>query len=289
MKRPEPIEIMIGYSFGISPTCEPGVLNERIAKRIAQDMNIIDCACFVGVQWELEDALQRIDPNRFRDSVVATPLFREDDFNDKVKLKELRDLVSKNKVLSDLLNSISLHPNLEDIFEFPNRAVSYLNRLLQDTALFRQFLGLPLDLLKKIKNGREWVESRMVPDAASPDLETYQARRLNRLILEFELKPVVPVAPYIATFHVADAVLKDVYHRGLTIGNIRVYGHPAHVERCKIQTIESAWKIGMCLDPSQVNAVTCGDHQLSAQNNWDPNNAQEWVQSWENWKQHEGI
>jgi hypothetical protein len=75
---------------------------------------------------------------------------------------------------------------------------------------------------------------------------------------------------------------------GLTIARVRVYGHPAHVERCRIQTVESAWKIGIRLNPSEVDPIPCSDPQMAAPENWDPDNAQEWVQSWDDWQQHEG-
>jgi hypothetical protein len=217
--------------------------------------------------------------------IVVPPFFNEDDIEN---LDQIKSSVLEHEVLSHAVGAISLYPNLQDIFAFPNRAVSYLNRLLHDTALFRQFVSLTLPSQTKTKNGRTWVESREIPPAASPDLGIYQARRLNRLILE-KVLAVLPKASYLATFHVADAILKNVCHRGLTIARVRVYGHPAHVERCRIQTLESAWKIGLRLNPSQVDVIPCGDAQLADPSNWDPDNAQEWVQSWNNWKEHEGI
>jgi hypothetical protein len=111
---------------------------------------------------------------------------------------------------------------------------------------------------------------------------------LNRLILENRLT-VLPTGAYVATHNVADAVLKTICHRGLAVARVRVYGHPSHVGRCRVQTLESAWKFGLELAPSQVEEVPCGAADLKAPENWDSSNAQEWVRSWDNWKNHEGI
>jgi hypothetical protein len=288
MRRPDPIELLVGYSFGISPHSAPGALNKRIAERLAQDLSSAGNNRFVGVQWEVADALvlQGIDPNRSCDCIVppaVPPFFCEDDIPN---LNQLREVVRHQPALTHILETISLHSGWEDPLAFPNRAVSYLNRLLHDRSLFRQFQSLRLPPLKKTKSGREWRETRAIPPTTGPDMEMYQAQRINRLILESIL--FLPKANYIATYHVAETVLTEVCRCGLTIARVRVYGHPAHVERCRIQTVESAWKIGIRLNPSEVDVIPCGDPQMAAPENWDPDNAQEWVQSWDNWQQHEG-
>jgi hypothetical protein len=289
VERPRAIELVIGYSFGISLASAPGPLNDRIARHMAQEVSLPDGNRFVGVQWELEEALRRIEPHHSSDCVVPPgkpPFFGEEDI---LCLDQLKDAVREHEALTRALEKISLHPNLQDIFRFKNRAASYLNCLLHDTALFRHFGSLPLKPLEKKKNGRTWVESRVIPPAATPDLGMYQAQRVNRLILESVTKEALKESTYVGTIDVAEAVLKAVRHRDLTIARVRVYGHPAHVKRCRVQTLESAWKFGLRLDPSRVNEMACGDSSLIAPDNWDPNNAQEWVQSWENLQEHDGI
>jgi hypothetical protein len=281
-----PLELLIGYSFGISRSCEPGELNERIASRLAQEAINKGGSLFVGVQWEVEDALCRIDPRRDRDFVAAPLLFQEMDIAP--RLDELKNVVLNDQALCAALGPLCLQPNLADIFAFPNRAVSYLNRLLHDQGFYRMFGSLALDPLRKTKNGRGWTEEREVP-RAGVDLGIYQARRLNRLILESRLAPLLPVARYLGTVDVADAVLRAVTDRGLSIARVRVFGHPAHVGRCRTQTLESAWKIGLNLAPAQVDAIPCGAANPALAENWDSKNGQEWVQSWENWRQHEGV
>lgn len=293
MERPSPIELVIGYSFGISPTSAPGLLNERIAQHIAQDSKVTNTSRFVGVQWEIEDALRRIAPNSSRDFVVAPVIFQEEEIKGFLAKKNLDLNQFKNSVLGDetlknVIASISLHQNPEDIFAFENRTVSYLNRLLHDTTLFREFSSLKLPPLTKNKNGRRWEEIRTIPGPSSPDLGMYQAQRLNRLILE-SIVPVFPTTKYVGTLDVADAVLANVWRQGLTIAHINIYGHPAHVGRCRLQTLETAWKLGLRLNLSQVDVVPCGKLDLEDPETWDPDNAQEWIRSWDNWQSHEGL
>jgi hypothetical protein len=82
MERPGAVELVIGYSFGIALTSAPGPLNERIASHIAQEVSLPDGNRFVGVQWELEEALRRIEPQHSSDCVVPPgkpPFFGEED------------------------------------------------------------------------------------------------------------------------------------------------------------------------------------------------------------------
>lgn len=291
MNEQSPIELVIGCSFGISPTCAPGALNERIASYIAKEQ----CEpgrLFVGVQWEIEDALLARKATVSRDCVVTPPAFQETDIAldsaDRVRLNELlSSAVLRDASLSQAIGEINFHRSVADVFAFPNRTVAYLNRLLQDGELFRRFDTYPLWQFKKAKGGRKWEVSRRAP-SGSAELGKYQTRCLNRLILETRL-PGLRRAPYIGTIDVTDSVLKDVQRRGLAVERVRVYAHPAHVGRCRIQTLESAWKIGIELAPSSVEQIPCGDSILDAEANWDAGNGQEWVRSWENWKLHEGI
>lgn len=278
-------KLVIGYSFGISRTSGPGRLNETIAKRIAKELGPSHPTTFLGVQWEIEDALRKNKSKLPTNHVVASKPFREGDIIDLEQLKSSARKLSK--VLTKALGKDCLHPNLEDCFIFPSRAVIYLNLLLQNSNLFKKFQWLTLPTLKKKKNGRDWDETRDIPPK-SEKLQTYQVQRLNRLILEAALTGLQN-ADYMATFHVADAVLKKASDQGFTSGEVHVYGHPAHVKRCRIQTIESAWKIGLKLDQNKVIEKPCGPKKLNNQKNWDRYNAQEWIRNWKNWKEHEGI
>jgi hypothetical protein len=287
VNRPILTDLVIGFSFGILPTGAPGRLNERIATRIAEDSGVRSNDCLVGMQWELEDALRRINLHHRSDCVVApSPALTEDDI---ICLRDLESAVESEEHLKKAFEELNLHRSLKDVFQFKNRAVAYCNRLLSDKRLFRSFDRLQLKPLRKSKSGRDWEESRVIPPAKSPDLNTFQNQRVNRLIIETIAEKAIKQAKYLGTIDVAQAVWNVVRDRNLTVAHVRVYGHPEHVLRGRIQTLESAWKLGLQLDPAQVTVIPCGDSEREAPGNWDPDNAQEWIRTWELYRQHEGI
>jgi hypothetical protein len=289
MSDQDPVTLVIGYSFGVSPTSEPGRLNNRIAEYIAGDFKSLQGRTFVAVQWELDDALQTIHKSPPRDFVVApAPLFREDAI-DEALLGRLKSEVESHALLRESFAEINLHPNLREVFAYPNRLASYLNYFIMKRDVFRDFSSLTIRDFIKRKNNRDWIEWRQIPPASCGELAQYQAQRVNRLILQ-ELLPDLPKASYVGTVDVADAVMKEICHRRLRIKDVRVYGHPEHVSRCMKQTLESAWKYGLNVDRTQLHEIKCGNKdQQDADENWDPENAQEWIQSWTNWAAHENI
>jgi hypothetical protein len=292
MKRPHPIDLIIGFSFGLTSTSEPGKLNYRIAKEIRKSVGTGNDNVFVGVQWEIEDALRRIDPKGWSDYVVEPPGFSEKELEpqkgNKKILNNIKKEVTSNNDLCQILEEISPYEDINRVFDFSDRTASYLNRLLQNTAMFRHFDNQQIKDYKKKKNNKEWIEERTIPELSNPDLSIYQAQRLNRLIIE-NVIPSCPVAKYIGSNDVANQVLMAIVNRGLNIARILIFGHPAHVERAKNQTIESAWRLKMRMNETQIEVIPCGNPVQDAKENWDDENAQHWIRSWSNWKDHEGL
>ncbi|MCP4627752.1 MAG: hypothetical protein GY850_30170 [bacterium] len=281
------LELIVGYSFGVSKSSAPGKLNERIAEEIANHIPAAGAQNYiVGVQWEICDAFERAgrQSRTLCDHVVEPPLFGEKDIPDLGALK--RQIRASSRLLPAFTAIFELE--LEYILEFPNRAAAYLNRILRDRSFFERFLGMELPRLSKESKDKSgfWFEDRELPNVGD-EIGYYQARRLNRQILEAKLN-CLPKAGYIATFHVADYILGALTQsQRRQLKCISVFGHPEHVSRCCRQTLESAWKEGIPVNQEQVVSKTWKTDSIEAPDNWDPDNSQQWIRSYEQWKRHE--
>lgn len=281
------LELIVGYSFGVSKSSAPGKLNERIAEEIASHIPAGGAQdCIVGVQWEICDAFERTGRQSYTlcDYVVEPPLFGEKDIPDLSTLKE--QMRASSALLQAFTEIFELE--LEYILEFPNRAAAYLNRILRDRSFFERFLGMKLPRLSKESKDKSgfWFEDRELPNV-NDEINYYQAQRLNRQILEAELS-CLPKAGYLATFHVADHILGALTQsQRRQLNRISVFGHPEHVSRCRRQTLESAWKVGIPVNWEQVVSKTWKTDSIEADENWDPDNSQEWIRSYEQWERHE--
>ena len=243
---------MIGFSYSLAPDGSPGSYNERIAKSIRAHLRKApeEALPWVGIQWEIYDAIVEHDKSdRFKAAplipeshIAAPPTFKRDDIKD---FDAFVDLLRSGptKAARTLCKQLQMRGcNLASSTLNVDELTSFLNKLLDDRDMFRHYQGtLELHDLHRIQLGAIGTEKRTLPqpDAYPEGLRKFQARRINRLIIEAVCPDdsILRRGRYLSTQGVLDLLLPQVKQDGREIQYVFVYAHPQHSPRCRKQTL----------------------------------------------------
>lgn len=94
---------------------------------------------------------------------------------------------------------------------------------------------------------------------------------------------------YLSTHGILERVLIHFQDKLSRIGQVKVFGFPAHSPRCRRQTIESFWNAGRNIDPNNVINVRYTDQSNWGILPWCKDTAQIWRRSPENWWDYEQM
>lgn len=224
--------LCFGFSFGLRPDGAPGKCNDLLAKHIGEFEKSLPekMQRIAGVQWEIADARVIGSYSRPKAYYVCEPplvktkdIIRPGLIGCLIELQEFEAIKClKNKLTGEKLNK---RTNMSEAF----------NALLNDKLLFREFRALVdlHDLVREDK-GILGIEKRCVPQKDDP-LQEYQAKRVNRLILEsiFD-ESIFKRGVYLNTSGVAETILKKIEVDNLqsTIDCILIFCHPSHLFWC---------------------------------------------------------
>ena len=225
--------LSLGFSFGLRPDGTPGTCNDRIAKEMGEvekKLSELKFPTIAGVQWEIADATtigKHFHPQAYY--VCEPPLVKQNDIIRPELIKCLIELQEFEaiKYLGDKLcgKKLDTRENISKAF----------NTFLIDKHVFKEFKTLLdlHDLVRKDK-GMLGIEKRCMPQI-NELLQTYQAIRINRLILESifhesMFKPGI----YLNTLGVAETILKKIKEDGSpsSIKDILIFCHPSHLFWC---------------------------------------------------------
>ena len=288
-------DLLIGFSFSLWPDSSPGRCNELIAKSMRADLARVSARSqpWVGVQWEIFDALADLNTTSFNaaqfvpDRAIAGPsCFYRADIRDGAGLIELlRD--GRFPAVRRLAESLAITRDAEP----PPDALQLcaaLNRILDDRWLFETFDGLVelADLDRRVERpelGFLGTEKRRLPTRGlyPNGLRKFQARRINRLLIEAMVpEPILARGEYIDAGQVARHVLGTLDVS--LIRSVWVYAHPHHRDWCRQQTLTALRERGWTGsdDDSQFGGDTA---DWDAIHTWDADSAQVWCRSRENW------
>lgn len=308
--------LLLGYSFTLRDDGAPGNCNVAIAKRMWRDMVTDDPGSrpYVAVQWEIYDALEDLGhpvsdyiPDDF---VITPPHFTEGDILSRGRLFEWvanPRTPAEQSLLHEMQSTTSwsvLHPQMlqRDRFKISKiHLANFLNELLADgqERLYRKFIGL-LDIqdLYRVEKGPVGLEKRRLPDDGprkGSALRRFQAKRVNRFIVEAAIPPVVACrlegteakagilkrGEYLNVEQVATTCLHHIRRRGYDIDRIYVYGHPEHRDWCRMNTSMQAAEI---LGLHERHVYLGDDSSWSDDELWDRLSAQVWCRSKGNWR-----
>jgi len=302
--------LMIGFSFSLAPDGAPGTYNEKIAQGIREELKKANHqnGPWVGVQWEIYDAIEELDQesnDNFKaidfipeTHVVAPPLFQAEDFKN---VEAIINLIRRGAThvlrtlrgkLEELLEQVG-YASFDDALPLldARKLALFLNRLLEERKFFEDFVGdVELHDLHRSGLGSLGVEKRVMPNPNSyqEGLRRFQARRVNRLIIEAIIPDpeILKRGQYLSTQGVIDQLLSQVEREEREIQYVLVYGHPEHSPRCRRQLIETAWERGWKLE---VNDVIDVYNEQQRRWKWDPETAQMWCRSKKNWDDYEKM
>ena len=191
-------DLLIGFSFSLWPDSSPGRCNELIAKSMRADLARVSARSqpWVGVQWEIFDALADLNTTSFAaaqfvpERAIAGPsCFYRADIRDGAGLIELlRDgrFPAVRRLAESLAIALDAEPPPDAL-----QLCAALNRILDDRWLFETFDGFVelADLDRRVERpelGFLGTEKRRLPTRGlyPNGLRKFQARRINRLLIE---------------------------------------------------------------------------------------------------------
>ena len=295
-------DLMIGFSFSLWPDSSPGRCNEWIAKSMRADLARCSPRVqpWVGVQWEIFDALEDLNTFSFvaarfvPERAIAGPAcFYRSDIRDG---SGFVDLLREGKFPAVRRLAESLKPTLDASQGPPDSAqlCAALNRIIDDRWLFEAFDGLVelTDLDRRVERPELsflGTEKRRLPTKGfyPKGLRKFQARRVNRLLIEAIVpEGILARGEYLDADQVARHVLGT-----LDVPSIRavwLYAHPHHRDRCKQRTLvalrDRGWTGG---DDDLQFGDDAGD--WDATHSWDADSAQVWCRSRENWEAYSRL
>lgn len=295
--------LLIGFAYSLTPDGSPGSYNRALAESIKNDIDSGMDDAWVGMQWEIYDALEELCAERVESvpanvvslSLVATPPpFSSSEIEDPnefiafINRSQTAPIAALGHKLLNVVRSVG-HSDLQNI-RAPNNEVlkemlaAYLNAMLHDSFFYQSF-AKDVDLQPLVRQAEdcEWREERVMPtgDEYPNGLRRFQRQRVNRLIIEEIIpKDILKRGGYLSTRGVLDQIIPEIGRSGRNVTMVRVYGHPAHRPRCRRQFLEYVWNKGWPLSSDQ---ATFGQMYEF----WDPNTAQEWCRSRDAWDQYE--
>lgn len=290
--------IVIGFSFGIRPDGSPGACNEEIAKRMSETL----LAChdrasarpWVGMQWEIFDALDQANLlHRIIKELVSVqhvappPSFELADFAhpDSIARPLVKPSTPAERTLSRMIHHADVTP------PEPARLMDAFNRLLSDRALYERFEDrLDLRDLHRPEKGLIGLEKRQMPNSKSypAGLRLFQARRINRLILETLFgEDVLRRGKYLNTLGVARHCFRELRAESREIERVFIFAHPEHVDWCWKNVAKAAGEVGYNL--SEHNVVFGNASQWEHGTLWDRESAQVWCRSPENFRSYQDM
>lgn len=162
----------------------------------------------------------------------------------------------------------------------PQLLAIYLNRLIEiENDLHKKFWytnGAMIELHGRQREdfGPVGFERRELPAKGTP-LGTYQARRVNRLIVDAICpnRSVLPQPAYLSTKGVLKHLLRQIGSRP-DFDRIFIYGSPVHSGRCERQFVGFAESQGWTVDFSQVTKIYYADDMAPCGWIWDERTAQ---------------
>lgn len=295
--------LLIGFAYSLTPDGSPGRYNRALAESIKNDIDSGMDDAWIGMQWEIYDALEELYAERGESvpadivplSLVATPPpFSSSEIGDPNKFvafinrSETAPVTALRHKLVNVITSVG-HTDLQNI-RAPNGEIlkemvaAYLNAMLHDPFFYQSFAEeVKLQPLVRQAKDREWREERVMPtgDDYPNGLRRFQRQRVNRLIIEAIIpKDILKRGGYLSTRGVLDQIIPGIGRAGRDVTTVRVYGHPAHRPRCRRQFLEYVWNKGWPLSSDQVTFGHMNEF-------WDPNTAQEWCRSRDAWNQYE--
>lgn len=297
-KRAAQHSIILAFSYSLTHDGSPGPYNEQIAQSIRTALRTAwathKTIPWTGMQWEIHDAMADQDewdsfkPARFvpKSHVASPPTF---------KRKEIKDTSAFIYVLTEkhtqAARTLAKHLTRAGWHARANstKFISFLNKVLDDRTVFRDYLGtLEIHDLHRIQLGAVGSEKRSLPSSSDyPNgLRAFQARRINRLIIESIVpnESILERGEYLSTRGVLKLLLPRVKRDVPSVKYVYVFGHPAHSPRCRSQTIAALKDHCIKIDDANVVDVHKGQQ-------WprDPSTAQVWCRSDDNWKDYENM
>lgn len=275
-------DIIVAFAFSLMPDGAPGSYNERLAEQLQTKLQSYQGHFpYVGVQWEIADALAEADPALFQSLqrsqtliVVEPPKFAADDINE-TKFKNWLAETSSDSARS-LQRWLATAKS--------NSITEKLNKLLDEPKLYADFAQVELTNLERPKLGGLFSEHRDLPRSPSYPLglRPFQRKRINRLIIEslVENAEIIQRGRYLSTTGVIDFVLDQLAkHSPTQFQKVSIIAHPLHAPRCIEQT-----KQALFARQSSVNVSAVG---LDQNFPWDEATAQIWCRSLSNWSKYE--
>jgi hypothetical protein len=294
-------DLMIGFSFSVWPDSSPGRCNEWIAKSMRGDLARSSAGShpWVGVQWEIFDALEDLNTFSFaaarfvpERAIAGPPCFYPSDIRDGAGFV---DLLREGKLPAVRTLAESLKTTL-DAQTPPDSAelCAGLNRLIDDRQLFEAFDGLVelTDLDRRVERPELsflGTEKRRLPTRGlyPKGLRKFQARRVNRLLIEAIVpEGILARGGYLDAGQVARHVLGTLDVP--LIRSVWVYAHPCHRDWCRQETLvalrERGWTGGD-------DSLQFGDDAANwdATHTWDADSAQVWCRSQKNWEAYSRL
>ena len=288
-------DLMIGFSFSLWPDSSPGRCNEWIAKSMRADLARVSSRLlpWVGVQWEIFDALEDLNTFSFvaaqfvPERAIAGPArFYRSDIRDGAGLIELlRD--AKFPAVRRLAESLQITLDAQTPPDSAQLCAA-LNHIIDDRWLFEAFDGLVelADLDRRVERPELsflGTEKRRLPTRGfyPKGLRKFQARRINRLLIEAIVpERILARGEYLDAGQVARHVLGTLDVP--LIRSVWVYAHPHHRDWCKQKTLVALRERGWT---GSDDDLQFGDDAADwdAVHTWDADSAQVWCRSRENW------
>ncbi len=266
------------------PDGAPGSYNERLAEQLQTQLQSYQGHFpYVGVQWEIADALAEADPALFQSLqssqtliVVEPPKFAAEDINE-TKFKDWLAKASSDSSRS--LQRWLATANGKSITE-------KLNNLLDEPNFYADFEQLEVTNLERPKLGELFSEHRDMPRSHSYPLglRCFQRKRINRLIIEGLVADtdIIQRGRYLSTTGVIDYVADHLAkHAPTQLQTVDIIAHPLHAPRCIDQT-----KQAMLARQYGANVYA---QELDQDVPWDETTAQLWCRSLSNWNEYENT
>ncbi len=284
--------LVIGFSYGLRADGSPGNANTRLSELLSAALTAQSSNRVVGAaQWEIVDALASrpagaalIEEHIPTGFVAPPPAFAANEIpRPRVLVEYLREALSPPE--AQLRRQ--LESRLGATVDAQALAVA-LNDLIADVRFYEAFAkSVDIHDLYRPDKGAIGIEKRRLPSPSeyAKGLRRYQARRVNRLIIE----AIVPAAllrrgEYLNTKAVANQVFQQAVDEDIQLDRIGILGHPEHRDWCKKCILAVISEKGLRIESS---AVTFADDSTWTEEAlWDPSCAQVWCRTLPNWESY---
>lgn len=275
MSTTEKHAIYVGFAFSMNKDSSPGDYNRDIAKCMLDSWDSEkgpgedsdkDKPIWIGVQWELYDALEErrlgfARANIPEEHVAGPPLFRKEDLaGERVAL--LRHLLRDTELpepqrtvmellrteISNILSRMPPHDGKERQILFPDQLAALLNRVVLEGKFLKNVIDAALNPKPKLDETKfaGWKEERTLPEPGN-EMGRFQSRRLSRIIIDWLFKEETDgamKAAYLNTVQVCVRLFEQVATEGVTIDSVKVFGFPEHGPRCTANVLQTLWLNG---------------------------------------------